>query len=581
MGIIDLHEELFEYLEQRRKADPSLVYRLRKTNRSNKLLEGYWFLGGENYLVIGFWKGGNYHIKAPNIHILCWSSGYCQLEINTTDSDVKSNLVRERLTHQPNFKLKEPYSNKATITLVGNGPKEQLDYFFANLWPTINGFIGNVIKKPWSFRGYDNIHDPFGFIEEEEFEKDYAKIKRIREELLRVEKEHAKIGTGILQQFSISNFGPIKKLNIEQLPKDTQWVFLTGENGVGKSSILRALTTIIAHRIIPNSEFNDISQPFNGQITIQNYKGQTTTYNRQDNVLIRKRKPLTGGFAAYGPMRLQTINHTLSKTKHKTAKSKSSAFNSLFNNDGYLLSIETEINHWIKESKIDLDERLTSIREILQEAIPNLAEVRFEFSRNSDKYETIFIERDNSKSVFPATYFQKLSSGYQSIFAMLSDMLVRLFQWQPDVNDASMLQGVVVIDELDVHLHPKFQKHLVEQITHAFPKVQFIASTHSPIPLLGAPKNSAFLKIERNVEQGVIAKRLSKLEKQIGYLLPNLILTSDIFDFDIFEGFTDVQFQNISMEDKYSDILANEKIRESLNNIDTSIFPDSLDEKTD
>ena len=47
-----------------------------------------------------------------------------------------------------------------------------------------------------------------------------------------------------------------------------------------------------------------------------------------------------------------------------------------------------------------------------------------------------------------------------------------------------------MIDELDLHLHPQWQRTIVESLRTAFPKIQFIASTHSPIPLLGAPNNS-------------------------------------------------------------------------------------------
>jgi predicted ATP-binding protein involved in virulence len=76
---------------------------------------------------------------------------------------------------------------------------------------------------------------------------------------------------------------------------------------------------------------------------------------------------------------------------------------------------------------------------------------------------------------------------------MIGDMMLCLFEQQIEVVDPAELAGIVLIDEIDIHLHPKWQKRVPEILHENFPKVQFIVSTHSPIPLLGALREVEFM----------------------------------------------------------------------------------------
>jgi predicted ATPase len=74
----------------------------------------------------------------------------------------------------------------------------------------------------------------------------------------------------------------------------------------------------------------------------------------------------------------------------------------------------------------------------------------------------------------------QLSDGERSFLAILSDLVRRLSLANPDLNDPLEGTGVVLIDELELHLHPKWQREVVEKLRTAFPHIQFIATTHSP-----------------------------------------------------------------------------------------------------
>ncbi|MGH9843266.1 MAG: AAA family ATPase, partial [Blastocatellia bacterium] len=76
---------------------------------------------------------------------------------------------------------------------------------------------------------------------------------------------------------------------------------------------------------------------------------------------------------------------------------------------------------------------------------------------------------------------RQLSDGERGLLAIVLDLARRLSQANPGLSDAVKHgQAIVMIDELDLHLHPKWQRTIVEQLAGTFPHCQFIATTHSP-----------------------------------------------------------------------------------------------------
>jgi len=74
-----------------------------------------------------------------------------------------------------------------------------------------------------------------------------------------------------------------------------------------------------------------------------------------------------------------------------------------------------------------------------------------------------------------------LSDGERGVLAMVLDLARRLSQANPELDDPlEDGQAIVLIDEIDLHLHPKWQRQIVHKLTDIFPRCQFIATTHSP-----------------------------------------------------------------------------------------------------
>ena len=85
---------------------------------------------------------------------------------------------------------------------------------------------------------------------------------------------------------------------------------------------------------------------------------------------------------------------------------------------------------------------------------------------------------------------RQLSDGERGILALVLDLARRLSQANPHLTDPLQAAAVVLIDELDLHLHPQWQRTIVTKLTTTFPNCQFIATTHSPL-IIGevAPEN--------------------------------------------------------------------------------------------
>lgn len=380
-----------------------------------------------------------------------------------------------------------------------------------------------------------------------------------------------------LLSLEVENFRGIKHLKIDGIPADTKWIFLTGENGFGKTSILQQ----IAYSILNNSAgylaserafyFKSIiicdEVPFIKSKS-KNWWGNTKPYNplyeirkltfEFENSRLMLNPPyffvkmMTSFFSAfYGSSRLDITAAT-----NDDAIRQQNPLDNLFGKpNSYLLNI----NHTLKEAYAYNKDRFEQILEFFKAILPNLADIKVEV--NNGEAEVVYYEQDETGHGYNPISFSQLAAGYRNILAMFGDMIIRLQKLQPEVKSIIDLKGIVIIDEIELHLHPKYQKWLPSKLSELFPNIQFIVSTHSPIPLLGAPRESVFLKVNRNEEQGITVERI---DIDIAGLNPNMVLTSPVFGFDdIFSSSKDKNTV-IRKEDVYNDALFYKKLDERL-----------------
>lgn len=84
----------------------------------------------------------------------------------------------------------------------------------------------------------------------------------------------------------------------------------------------------------------------------------------------------------------------------------------------------------------------------------------------------------------------QLSDGERNLIALTGELARRMAVASPRSDDPRQLEGVVLIDEIEQHIHPGLQREILPRLRRAFPNVQFIVSTHSPQVLSTAPRDA-------------------------------------------------------------------------------------------
>jgi len=82
---------------------------------------------------------------------------------------------------------------------------------------------------------------------------------------------------------------------------------------------------------------------------------------------------------------------------------------------------------------------------------------------------------------------RRLGYGYRTMIAWVIDITSRMFERYPHSPDPLAEPAVVLVDEIDLHLHPKWQRELIGFLTEQFPNTQFIVTAHSPLIVQAAP----------------------------------------------------------------------------------------------
>ena len=119
---------------------------------------------------------------------------------------------------------------------------------------------------------------------------------------------------------------------------------------------------------------------------------------------------------------------------------------------------------------------------------------------------------------------EDLSAGYQSVLNLILDLAYRMAILNPDKgDDIPNAEGIVLIDEIDSNLHPKWQWRIVEALTKTFPNVQFIAATHSPI-IVSSCKNANIICMDeeqnvRYIEDSYAFSVNEILKDMLGYYM--------------------------------------------------------------
>jgi predicted ATP-binding protein involved in virulence len=323
----------------------------------------------------------------------------------------------------------------------------------------------------------------------------------------------------IIHQLNLEQFRGLKKAEIQFQPG---FNLLVGENGSGKSSVLWAIRVLLSHilRALSNSKEpainfteNDVARdaatewPFLTatlefsldsleQFTPLKYSGKKnrSTFRegiagdpRYQAIETQDRYAFDGSLGNnpkspkleqllaifYSPHRSLTSEKTISKRKVPGGQL-TAYFDALQERE---LRLGELAERWNNEADLKRsDGSPDRANRAIQQALPVFL----------DSFSNIRVEGDDKPQLFIDKHGVKLdltqvSDGERSLLGILMDLTRRLSQANPSLeNPAQEAEAVVLIDEIDLHLHPRWQRRIIERLTQTFKKCQFIATTHSP-----------------------------------------------------------------------------------------------------
>ena len=160
---------------------------------------------------------------------------------------------------------------------------------------------------------------------------------------------------------------------------------------------------------------------------------------------------------------------------------------------------------------------LRNVEHILQVILQdNAAKLRRNFRNNASS--RLSIQLKNGQMI---PTLQSLSEGQSQLFHLFAT-IIRYGEWA-DINNSirlSEVTGLVLIDEIDAHLHASLQHEVLPRLIQLFPKVQFIVSSHSPLFLLGMEKTfgpNGFTILELPTGSSISSERFTEFEKAFEY----------------------------------------------------------------
>lgn len=302
-----------------------------------------------------------------------------------------------------------------------------------------------------------------------------------------------------VRRLTLENIRSIEALDIDFIAPDQsdsvrQWTLILGENGIGKSTVLRSLALLMAGSVALPKLLGDprhwvrlgkksgrisatiATQDSASQVISLDFKSTDTlasllkrnqaTLKELDAAL--KKDSRSYFIAGYGVSRRFASTEAEKLQPSTSLPPRAQNLSTLFRGDSSLRSIDS----WA----MNLHDRkgaagLRFMREAFESLIPGVKFHGFD----KTKRQLIFQTADGPLPL------SELSDGFQTIISWFGDLLFRITETFPDDKKPLQAQGILLLDEVELHLHPQWQRKVIDFLCKILPHFQFLATTQSPL----------------------------------------------------------------------------------------------------
>lgn len=298
--------------------------------------------------------------------------------------------------------------------------------------------------------------------------------------------------------------------------KPAQWTVILGKNNTGKTTLLKCLATLEAKRKIgPHGTFHSTPKASNNDFPSESmlnapfFTIESRLFLKRNNIfLIHKHKwayhndykgggylasmvhlPILENLIIYGYGTNRKINPSSKITTNKSNDNTIFSSDNLINPEEWLIQTDYAVKNGIKKAI----QRLGKIKQVLIDILPDVQDFRFQTD------EQTFNSYVEVKTDYGWVRINELGYGYQSLMVWVVDLAKKMFERYPNSLQPLAEPAIVLVDEIDLHLHPEWQRKIISWLSKHFAATQFIVTAHSPLIIQSADNiNVVLLKQSGN-----------------------------------------------------------------------------------
>lgn len=288
-----------------------------------------------------------------------------------------------------------------------------------------------------------------------------------------------------------------------------QWIILTGENGIGKTTLLRGLALALASPAVASKLLDErlpmIRNGGEGHVTIEldagildavvRFKERTETVETGPRETDNTRRPWVVG---YGVRRGNARGEQDREPEWGPLGELHTLFDrpaSLVNAADWLIKLERQVLREERQQTKEAPSSPMGSRAAVWQSVVQALKDLLGVTAVEPEDEHVFVQHPQ----FGRVRLDALSDGYLTTTGWVIDLVARWIDRQRELDEPVGLDvlrrmtGFVLIDEIDLHLHPVWQMKVIDDVRRLFPRLSFVVTTHNPLTLQGARRGEVYV----------------------------------------------------------------------------------------
>jgi predicted ATP-binding protein involved in virulence len=331
-----------------------------------------------------------------------------------------------------------------------------------------------------------------------------------------------------------------------------KWTVILGDNGLGKTTVLQVLSAISINvldrdfdRGFKSKFFPLLTIPQN--IQLNSFSVNATLFNETLKLTKSNISKFTAnlnyfdingtngwGYTSsvgvdnklyfmnvysYGANRIMGNSSLAESLSNDNSETLFDDSKTLINAEEWLLQLDYAAS---KESSVKdfAIKKRDQVKKTLIDLLPDVNNIRF-----TEPKKTRLKSAVEFQTAFGWRSLHELSLGYRTMIAWMVDLAARMFRDNPDSDNPLAEPAIVLVDEIDLHLHPKWQRNIFTYLSDKFPNCQFIVTAHSPLVVQSAPKEANLVVLRKEGDKVIIDNDIDSVRN---WRLDQ-IMSSDLF----------------------------------------------------